>query len=191
MAGTAVFGGTFDPVHLGHIKTINAVYNTLKPERILFIPAKIPPFKLDQKITPDFHRVNMLNLALKTYPEYSIVEFELNQNEISYTYHTLKYLKRYYSRIKLIIGYDNYLAFEKWFKFEEVLEMVDLIVMRRATDLTESKHKIPATFADTPLIDISSTDIRTRVSEGRSISEMVPCEVEEYIKKNGLYLNND
>lgn len=191
MSGTAVFGGTFDPVHYGHIKTINEIYKSIKPERVLFIPAKIPPFKLDQKITPDVHRVNMLKLALLPYPEYTVDEFELKQNEVSYTYNTLKYLGGLYSGLKLIIGYDNYLFFDQWYKFEEVLDMVELVVMKRSTDLKEKNSHIPATFADTPLIDISSTEIRDRVKEGKSISELVPPKVADYIKSNGLYLNDE
>jgi len=188
LPGTGIFGGTFDPVHNGHIITVNAVINLLKLDRAIFIPAKISPFKQEKNITPDKFRLDMLQLAVSHNPKIIVDTFELNRDEVSYTFNTLEHLSQHYNNLHLIIGYDNYLTFDKWYRFNDILSLVTLVVMRRKTDDTGNvSHNIPAKFVETPLVDISSTEIRQKIRDGETIKNLVPDSVNNYILKNGLY----
>jgi len=188
LPGTGIFGGTFDPVHNGHIITVNSVINLLKLDRAVFIPAKISPFKQDKIVTPEKFRLDMLQLAVGDNPNIIIDSYELNRDEVSYTINTLEHLSHQYDKLHLIIGYDNYLIFDKWYRFNDILSLATLVVMRRKTDdIGIVSHNIPATFVETPLVDISSTIIREKVKSGETIENLVPDSVNNYILKNGLY----
>lgn len=191
MSGTGIYGGTFDPVHNGHLLTAEHVVNRFNLEKCIFIPAKIPPFKQEKKITDDFHRVKMLEAAIEGKERFLTDTYELNSNEVSYTVKTIRHLKKSYDELYLIIGYDNYLAFEKWYKYEEILSLCKLIVLGRNVDNVPQQNKpgVPALFADSPLIDISSTMIREKIKREESISNFVPEKVEEYIINNRLYVS--
>ncbi len=190
-----VFGGTFNPVHYGHLINAELVREKFSLERILFIPSKYPVHKELQGRISSAHRVKMLELALAGSREMEISRIEIDKETPSYTIFTINELKKEYrdDEFSLIIGYDSYSEIETWKSYRELLTMVDLIVMRRGSvsgkrdDLDEFGEKIR--FADNPLIELSSTMIRKRLGKGLSVKYMLPDNVLDYINEKGFYRN--
>lgn len=185
-----IFGGTFDPVHTGHLITAQSVLEKRNLEKIIFIPAYISPHKKDKENTASKHRLRMLEIATEQNDKFVVCDYELKKKIISYTIDTIRELKKDYNNIELIIGYDNLITFHKWHKPDEIIKLCKLVVMHRLTDKNEeekNKYFDKAVILDTPTIEISSTDIRERVKKGLPIDYLVPLQVKEYIYKNGLY----
>lgn len=190
MKAVGVFGGSFDPIHIGHLITTSLVYEKRNLEKIIFIPNNISPLKADQTPASSFHRMNMLKLAVESFPYFEVSDCEINRSGVSYTYDTLLELKKFYPKLELIIGYDNLLVFDKWHLPEKILELAIVVVMKRSTDtesVTKNKFFDSAIIINTPTIEISATEIRKRVKDGLSIEYLVPKSVKEYISKNSLY----
>ena len=185
-----IYGGTFDPIHNGHLITAQAVLEKRNLEKIIFIPAYISPLKTEKKHTASQHRLAMLELALEDTPSFILSDIELKRKNVSYTIDTLKEFKKSYDNIELIIGYDNLIVFHKWYKPDKILELCKLVVLHREVDKEPEKKNIyfdKAELLDTPLVDISSTEIRLRLANNLPIDDLVPLKVKEYIYKNGLY----
>lgn len=190
MKKIGIYGGTFDPIHFGHLITAQSVLEIRKLDKILFIPSFISPLKTDRISSSPRDRINMLKLAIKDIPHLDYTDMEIKKKNISYTIETIKELRKTYKNIELIIGYDNLLVFDKWKNPDELLKLVTLIVLRRKVD-NEKNHRNKyfkhAIFVDTPLVDIRGTDIRKRVRSGKSINFLVPQKVMAYIYKQNLY----
>lgn len=185
-----IYGGTFDPVHNGHLITAQSVLEKRKLEKIIFIPAYISPLKTDREHTESKHRLKMVELAIEDNSNFIATDIELKRKNVSYTIDTLKELKKSYDDIELIIGYDNLIVFHKWYKPDKILELCKLLVLHREVDKEPEKKNIyfdKAILLDTPTIDISSTDIRLRLANDLPIDELVPLKVKEYIYKNRIY----
>lgn len=191
MNAVGIFGGSFDPIHNGHLITTQYVYEQRNLEKIIFIPSHISPLKQNIIPTSDEHRLEMVQLALEPFPYFESSDYEIVKGDISYTYDTLLELKRTYEKIELIIGFDNLRVFDQWRFPEKILEIAKLIVMKRTIDNNSQDQNIffdSAIIINTPTIDISATNIRQRVKEGKSIDCLVPQKVKEYIAHNRLYL---
>ncbi len=185
--GIAFFGGSFDPVHIGHILVARDVLELCDIDKIYFMPAFISPFKPPSVASPK-DRLKMLKLALKDEPWAFIEDLELKKEEVSYTYKSALILKEKYKQTPtFIIGYDAYLTLHNWYKYEELVKIVKFIVVRRGKNNIILNKDVDAIFCDTRTIDISSTEIRNRIKEGKSIKHMVPDNVLKYIHKWGLY----
>lgn len=186
-----IFGGTFDPVHIGHITTTRFVLEKRGLDKIIFIPCNISPLKTSVESSSPIHRLNMLKLAIEGLPQFEYSDYEIKKGDVSYTYDTLLEMKKYYAHLELIIGYDNLVVFDKWKNPDKIFEAANVVAMKRNTD-TEIKiaHKYfdKAIVLDTPTIEISSTEIRERVTKKLPIDYLVPEKVKEYILTNGLYL---
>ncbi len=190
MKAVGIFGGSFDPIHIGHLITIQYVLEKRNLDKIIFIPSHISPLKTDKQTTEDIHRLNMVNLAIESFPYFQSSDYEIRKGNISYTLNTLNEIKKTYNNIELIIGFDNLIVFDKWNKPDEILKLAKVVVMKRNIDmLTEIKTKYfdSVVVIDTPNIEISSTEIRERVKKGLPIDFLVPEKVKEYISKQGLY----
>ncbi|MDA3860844.1 MAG: nicotinate-nucleotide adenylyltransferase [Melioribacteraceae bacterium] len=189
MKKIGIYGGTFDPIHLGHLITARSVKEIRKLSEIIFIPANTSPLKQEAKSAPPFHRLEMTKLAVEKYSDFSVSDYEINNSGISYSIDTIKHFKKLYKNIELIIGYDNFLVFDKWFKWEEILELVDIVVLRRFYE-EPVKPKIKSEkfiFVDSPTIQINSTLIRKRNAKNLPINLLVIPEILSYIKENNLY----
>lgn len=190
MKKIGIYGGTFDPIHFGHLITAQSVLEIRKLDKILFIPSFISPLKTDRISSSPKDRISMLKLAIKDIPHFDYTDLEIKKKNISYTIETIKELRKTYKNVELIIGYDNLLVFDKWKNPDELLKLVTLIVLRRKVD-NEKNHRNKyfkhAIFVDTPLVDIRGTDIRKRVRSGKSINFLVPQKVMAYIYKQNLY----
>lgn len=191
MKSVGVLGGTFDPIHIGHLLTAYEVLQKRNLEKMIFIPCSISPHKINQKITEDFHRLSMINLAIEEFPSFKVSDYEIRKGDISYTYDTLVELKKTYDNLELIIGFDNLEVFDKWNRPDDILQLAKIVVMKREIDCipaARNKYFDSAILLDTTLVDVSSTEIRERVKNKLPIDYLVPVKVEEYITQHGLYL---
>lgn len=190
MSAVGVFGGTFDPIHSGHLITAISVREIRKLEKIIFIPAFISPHKTEIKSSDGEHRLEMVQRAIEGYDYFEVSDFEIMNGGVSYTIDTLKMLKQKFNDIELIIGYDNILKFNTWKQPDEILKLAKLVVLNRTVKFEPKVKDIyyqSAVFVDTPFVEISATDIRERVRTGKSIDFLVPKNVKQYICDHNLY----
>ena len=190
MKTIGIYGGTFDPIHTGHLITAQSVCEMRKLGKIIFIPSFISPHKTDSISSSPKHRLNMLKLAIKGIPSFDYSDLEINNENISYTIDTVRKLKSTYKNIELIIGYDNIITFDTWKEPDELLKLVKLIVLRRKVkeeNVKRNKYFSEAIFINTPYIEIYGTDIRKRVKNNKNINFLVPQKVMAYIYKHNLY----
>ncbi len=190
MSKVGIFGGTFDPIHHGHLITAQSVKEIRELDKIIFMPAYISPHKQHAKASSAQNRLNMLKLALDDIPFFEYSDYEIKQHTISYTIDTLREFKNYYEEIDLIIGYDNIFQFHTWKEPDEILKLANVVVLKRKSshpfDFVD-KYVEAATFVQTRGIEISATDIRNRVHADLPIYYLVPEKVLTYIYQNKLY----
>ncbi|MFZ9932744.1 MAG: nicotinate-nucleotide adenylyltransferase [Chthoniobacterales bacterium] len=181
---TGILGGSFDPIHHGHLILARAALEQLALDRVLFIPAALSPHKTQTKPATAQDRLAMLQLAIEREPDFESCDLELHRPPPSYTVHTLRNLREKYpdDELILLIGADNVAGFDTWLDPDEILRLARIAVLDRAG---------AAITRDWPvvrrLIDISSTGIRARAAEGRSIRYLTPAGVCDYIAAHGLY----
>ncbi len=197
-----LFGGTFNPIHYGHLLICEGIREEFKLEKVVFIPTKTPPHKNNMQIIQASHRLEMVKLATEHNPFFEVSDIEMKRNGSSYTIDTLKIYNSLHGndRIGLIVGADSLVNFETWRNYKEIFSMADIFVSSRPdTDshiLNSIIHKFKSEFGATinkyslRAMDYSSTEIRGRVSKGLSIKYLVPPAVEEYIYKAQLYFDN-
>jgi len=194
-----VLGGSFNPVHLGHLHLARTAARRSGLSRVLFIPAATPPHKLARVLAPTEHRLAMLHLALSAHDNLEVSSMELHRGGISFTYQTMAALTAAHSSIAFyfLIGSDTLAELHTWRRIDLIARMVTFLIMRR----TEMPHPTPPPALEealrgTPLdaqhlvaepLPISSTEIRSRVRRQQSIKGLVPVAVENYIRKKGLY----
>lgn len=189
-----LYGGTFDPVHNSHIALARSAM-AYAIDHLVITPCRNSPHKTgtgDAPLEPDEHRWNMLKLAFPGHPNISLSRFELNGPPISYTCHTIRYLQHIYTgaRLVLIIGMDQTPLLHTWARYKEWAPTVDLLIFPRPGEPLTTHHlKHPArvTIAKETVGDTSSTQIRTLIKNGQSITHLVPTPVQAYILKNKLY----
>jgi len=192
-----IFGGTFDPIHLGHLHLAREVLKKTDLDTILFIPCYRSAYKKPIFATPS-QRVAMLRLAIKGEEKFCLDTREIQRKDISYTIDTLLSLQTDYPKTKfyLILGADSFALFSTWHKWQDILKLANLIVVDRPDTSLESelisarmlgkKNKIK--FVQINALSIAATEIRDLIKLGKSIEHLVPKSVCKYIKKNGLYL---
>ena len=181
-----MFGGTFNPIHEGHIKLALDVHYFLKYDEVQLVPNYSPPLKInDSEITVN-HRVDMIKLAINDYTFLSINEYEIDDRKISYTINTITHIyetQKFDGKLGLVIGCDQAQQFEKWKNWEEILSLVDLIIAKRGGKLEFNHSYIKL---DTEIPDISSTQIRNFPMSQTSMLNLNP-NVIRYIVSNKLY----
>lgn len=196
MKRIGILGGTFDPVHLGHLIIAENTAEQVHLDEVMFIPSKTPPLKNINNISEPVHRLNMLKLAVRGNPGFVINDVEINSEggEPDYTVNTLLKLREQYinEQVKfyLIIGMDQLIKLDKWKDPGKLFLLSEVVVINRPGYLVtqvENEYSRQAIMVPVPNIDISSTDIRYRVSENRSIKYLVTPEVENYIYEHKLY----
>lgn len=188
-------GGTFNPIHYGHIFVANYVMDYMNLDRIVFIPSGNPPHKNNEEVIDKNHRKKMVELAIKDNFKFYIDSIELEKEGYSYSYDTITYLKNNnpYDKFFYIIGQDAFLLIEQWYKYKKIIDITHFLVVTRGMKLKaqmqdiQKKHNINMTFIDTPIIEISSTQIRKRVKAKKTIKYFVNEDVEKYILQNSLY----
>jgi nicotinate-nucleotide adenylyltransferase len=179
-----IFGGTFDPIHNGHLILARDALEQLNLDSVLFIPAARSPHKPGQHPAPADSRANMIRAAIEGEPRFCLDELELGRSAPSYTVDTMAVLKQREPDCEFIflVGEDNVAQLPSWHRFAELSKMVQFAVLDRSGLRTE--HPYPAVRRH---IDISATQIRNRVARGQSIRYLVPVAVENLIRERQLY----
>jgi nicotinate-nucleotide adenylyltransferase len=194
-----VMGGTFDPVHLGHLAVAEEARRLLGTSELVFVPAGHPYFKSTVHISPSVHRVKMLNLALAEKPYFKVSLIEIQQSGPSYALDTVLRMKETLGaggEIFFILGWDSLLSLPRWKDPERLMRFSRLVVAPRPgfpkPDVSILEKDLPGIsqrviVMEKPVLDISSTEIRERVSQGLPIDHLAPRAVAGYIKEHGLY----
>ncbi|MDA8402572.1 MAG: nicotinate-nucleotide adenylyltransferase [Desulfobacteraceae bacterium] len=211
-----LFGGTFDPVHLGHLKVALEVKSAFGLDRMIVIPSAIPPHKPLKRVSDANDRLAMARLCFDGHKGFQVSAVELERTGLSYTIDTIRYFLTEFPlpcEVMLIMGTDAFFEIHTWRAFDDIFDQVPLIVMQRPGregDVTQAdvylheniapgyqwqegqgcfthEFKKPVYFFKVSPYDISSTDIRHRVTNGKNVSSCLMEEVAEYIKKKGLY----
>lgn len=215
-----ILGGTFNPIHAGHLKAAEDVQKKFLLEKVLFIPSYIPPHKEPVDMTSPFHRLRMIELAVSSHPQFLASSIEIEAKGRSYSIFTLKKLNKAFPEaiIFFILGIDAFLEIDTWKEYKKVLEQCCFIIVSRpgyrleeASDALPPEYKKKMIEVRSPVkiddnmilsykiflfpmesLDIASTEIRKNIRQGRSIKGLVPEAVEDYVRENKLYrINND
>jgi nicotinate-nucleotide adenylyltransferase len=196
-----ILGGTFDPIHNGHLVTAETAREQFALERVIFMPTGIPPHKQKDRITDFWHRHLMLVLAVLDNPYFSVSRLEYERGGVTYTVDTMRQLRQVYSEqdtdLYFITGVDTVMDVFGWRRPEELFSLCKFIAATRpgydgriVKDVFGKYYHNVIEFLEMPQMDISSSDIRRRVQKGKSIKYLVPDRVEKYIRQQGLYSFN-
>jgi nicotinate-nucleotide adenylyltransferase len=198
----ALFGGTFDPVHLGHTAVAASAAEKIGAEKVVFVPAKRSPLKGFVPAGSDEHRLAMIALAIAGNEKFEVSDFELSKPAPSYTLETVRKFQGDYGSdcsIYWLVGADGVDDLQHWYAIEELIDTCNLCTMCRAgceaPDYGKFEgiwgrrrvEKLQKNIIQTPLVDASSTEIRRRLAAGQDVSDMLHPAVAEYIRRNGLY----
>ena len=194
----ALFGGTFDPIHIGHLILIENCIDQMNLDKVIVLPNSNPPHKLNNKKTDSKIRLEMVNKAVKDNKKIIVSDYECKDNNIHYTYKTLSYFNNLYKNddIYFIMGEDSFLQIEEWKNYKEVLKN-KLIIFKRYSGKNPSLDEKISHFKkinrhiyllDELALDISSSLIRSLVKDNKSIKYLVLDEVLEIIRKRHLYV---
>lgn len=187
-----LFGGSFDPVHKGHIRLALLAKKEFRLNKVIFIPAYKPPHKAHKVLTSPSHRLKMLLLAVKKYPSLSVSSVELDRKKAVYTYQTLEHFSRACPKCDLffIVGSDSLAEMDNWKKPAKILELSRLIVGRRrnaAAPASKLGHERVFVLSG-QIPPASSSEIRKKIKAGQPYKTMLPTTVHKHIKKHGLYI---
>lgn len=185
---TGVLGGSFDPVHHGHLIAADRAAEALGLDRVLFVPCSRQPLKPHAPVASAGHRCAMLRLAVAPQPKFVLETWEAEREGPSYTVETLRELRRRWpgERLVLLLGGDAALSLPRWRAPEEVARLAEIAVLTRP-GVPEVRSALVKHLVATPAIEISASDIRARCLTGKSIRYLVPDTVANYIERNGLY----
>ena len=193
-----IYGGSFDPIHIGHVALAESAVRECGLDKLIFMPAYISPFKQDRHVTDGRDRCRMIETVLKTNSAFCLSRYELNKGGPSYTIETLRHWKKLLDgNLYFILGFDSAVQVDKWFEGEGILRNYHLVTGRRPdTDYTEGlktiesfreKYGAVITVLNMLPVDASSTEIRELIKKGQPFTGLVPPGVEEYIIEHQLY----
>jgi nicotinate-nucleotide adenylyltransferase len=186
-----ILGGTFDPPHTGHLLAASDAYDELALDRVIFIPAAVQPLKSAVVAGPD-DRLAMVRALVADDPRFAVDPIEIERGGLSYTVETLRALRvRHEGKgtvaLLLLLGWDAAVTLPQWREPEAIAELAEIVVLRRAGSGGQGTVPPFAKLLNTRRVDVSSTEIRTRVLAGKSIRGFVPEPVAAYIEGHGLY----
>ena len=183
----AIYGGSFDPIHRGHIAVAKAALKEENLNHVYFVPAKDQPFKGVPTASAQA-RMEMISLAIREERAFSLCDFEIKKSGVSYSVETAAYFKEKFPNCALyfIMGEDSYFSLPRWHQAEKLLSMVTPLVVTRNGAQRRSIEE-NARFVAMPPVDISSTEIRARIHENLPLTGLVPEPVADFIKAKGLY----
>lgn len=194
-----IMGGTFNPIHLGHLILTEFIRDEASLDKVIFIPTGHPPHKDTRGMVDSYHRKTMVEISIRDNPHFFLSNIEIEKNSTSYTIETILELKKRYKHDELfmIIGADSLLSIETWKDSSKLLKKINFIVADRLVksnqDVLEEikrlnlKYDIDIKYLESPIIGISSTDLRDMVKRNKSIKYLVREEVNKYILENNLY----
>ena len=198
MKKIAIYGGSFNPIHLAHVKLADYAIKELDLDELYFMPAFVSPFKQGKEILSWKDRLAMIETVLDYNPKFKVSDFEIKNEDVSYTIETLDFLSNQIKgKLFYVVGFDALLTMDKWYKGSEILSKYSLISTKRPGFDDADAIKQIETFKklynsdihilNMPEMDISSSDIRNKVKSGESIKDLVLPATEEYIREHNLY----
>ncbi len=203
MKKIGIYGGTFNPVHKGHINCLRSVLDQIKLDKVIILPDRIPPHKSSEDLVSDEDRFNMCKLAFGEFSNAQVDDWELRQTGKSYSVKTLRHFHEVYPECKLyfIMGSDMLLSFEKWYKYDEILKLAALLCVSRDSEDTDEilySHARKITdecggeiiIVKTCPFEVSSTQIRQMISFSEDCTCYLDENVVKYIYDKGLYKNS-
>ena len=188
-----LFGGTFDPIHIGHLIVAETVRIRCQLDKLIFIPAKIHALKDNNRITPVQHRLTMVKLAIEPHPAFEVSEIEIQRPGVSYSIDTIRNFRELYPpekfQLYFLLGSDAVNEFHLWHEPDVLLSLCEFIAFSRAgaTTKPDSPYASAFTYVEIPALEISASEIRKRVMAGESIRYFVPEPVRRFIEKHQLY----
>lgn len=187
-----ILGGTFDPIHCGHLILAEQLKEELKLQKVIFIPSAIPPHKENHPISSAADRLRMVKIAIRDTPDFLISDLELKREGKSYTIDTLSQLKRLYqdSELFFLLGSDAINELQDWKEPDKIFQKVKVVIaLRPGFDRINPENRFVKKSLLIPIngLNISSTQVRERVRQGKSIRYLVPAGVEEFIRSKNLY----
>lgn len=192
-----ILGGTFNPIHLGHLYLANEFCARLSLSRVLLIPTWLPPHKQEDSLAPADMRLAMCNIAVRDAPKLAVSDIEIRRGGVSYTADTLLELDAPGVRHYLLMGSDMFLTVESWSRFEIIAKLADLCTTARGDDgekqLEACARRLSSVYGarchieSIPPITVSSTDVRSRIMDRGDVTGLLPAGVGEFIRENGLY----
>lgn len=197
-----LYGGSFDPIHLGHVRIARAVAEALDLQRVIFLPSSAPPHKQGQTLLDPIHRLAMVKLAIEGASDFEVSDFDLSRGGPTYTIDTIAHFRQTLgpsAELYWIIGADSLAELPTWHRADELVDTCRIVTAGRGgsapTDWAVLRERLSdrqiatlqAGVVETPLIDVSSTDVRARVRAHRPIRSLVPEAVATYIEQRGLY----
>ncbi|HNQ63435.1 MAG TPA: nicotinate-nucleotide adenylyltransferase [Syntrophorhabdaceae bacterium] len=210
MMRIGLFGGTFDPVHIGHLRVAEEIREAFELERVYFIPANIPPHKNIQLITDSDIRLKMIKSAVRDNKYLSVSDIELKRKGVSYSIDTVKSFEKRFKSLYFIMGIDAFYEIDTWYDYKEIFNHTNFIVMLRPMDRKPGASDVFPNSLKTHIkkiddvrfqhssgnmiylqqvtqLDISSTRIRENIKQGKTTRYIVPKTVEKIVREKGLY----
>ena len=192
-----IIGGTFDPIHYAHLYIAYEAREQLQLDKIIFMPAGKQPLKVDNKVTDPELRYEMVKLAIEDYDEFSISDYEIEKQGLSYTYLTLEHFNRDDRQLFFITGADCLMNIEKWREVDKIFSICTFVVflrggfdrekLRAKKEEVERKYNANIVILELKELEISSTDIRDRIRNNKRVDFFIPEKVKNFIEVNGLY----
>jgi nicotinate-nucleotide adenylyltransferase len=186
-----IYGGTFDPVHLGHLVMAHDVLEQLRLDAVIFVPCGQSPLKSSKPLAPGVRRLAMLKLAVKKEPRFWLSRCELDRSGPSYSYDTAVEIAEAFPHAELfwLIGTDQLKVLHKWHRPKELRQLVQFVLLPRGDSSVKAGRRTVLSLPWPRRLDISATEIRHRVKSRQPIDHLVPVSVAAYIKRHGLYLS--
>jgi nicotinate-nucleotide adenylyltransferase len=195
MGTIGIFGGTFNPVHRGHVELVRQVQEQMQFDRLLLIPARVPPHKQVESLVSGKDRMEMLRLAFAEFSQASVCDLELHKRGKSYTVETLETLHSRFPQETLyfLMGADMLLSFDQWYRWQEILQLAVIVAAARDYGEEAALLQKAAHFGDRAIVlrtrpfPVSSTEVRKLLRAGENPGELLPPAVYHYIQAHGLY----
>ncbi len=198
MRKIGIYGGSFDPVHNGHIHLARTAIKCFELDEVIFVPARISPFKQDKiDVAPDRDRLAMLRLAVEDEVNISVSDYELTQEGVSYTIYTIRHMKELYpcDKLVLLMGSDGLMSFNRWYCWQEIIKLCDIGCISRSYGDSEELKKQAELLSENgrvfvsceDIFPVSSTKIRQLLKKDEDCSCYLPENVVQYILKHKLY----
>ncbi|HSA30423.1 MAG TPA: nicotinate-nucleotide adenylyltransferase [Candidatus Omnitrophota bacterium] len=189
MKRIGILGGTFNPLHIGHLAIAEVAQEQMGLDKVIFVPSYLPPHKRIANLAPADDRLEMIRISIRKNPKFDVSDFEVQRGGKSYSIETVRYFQKEFpeARLFFIVGGDSAAFLHTWKNVDEILKIVSFVVVNRPGH-DECEASIPHHSVILPGIDISSSYVRRRLTQGKSIKYLVPDEVLRYIEQHKLYL---
>ena len=185
-----ILGGTFNPIHLGHLQLAEGVMKKLNLDKVIFVPSRITPLRKERQIIDPYKRYKMVKLAIEDNERFEVSRYEIEKEGVSYTIETLNAFREKYKDAELffIAGSDIAYELDRWKDFDKICKISTFVIARRSS-FRLPKTNLNVLTVEIETLDISSSEIRQRIKNNEEVRHLLPDKVYQYIKREGLYKN--